>query len=328
MERRLKVKSGGVLNSEAFFEASREELRVLVAIMEKPLAYSSDDEVGKAAGVSKGRAAAAITLFLEAGVIVREGDVSYEFEKRSREDDIIERSSAEVAETIRKKNLADLFSELAAMMGKETLNTDEIKKLTSLTEDLVLTEEYVMMLAEFLSSKERLSVKNLLKEAAKLDKMDVHTPERLEEYLKMSEGTGSLEWQFRSTFQKYGQKLSKSELDYFRKWTEVFGFSSEIVLLALDVNVRSKTNYSYAYMDTLLERWHECGCKTLEDCKRQAESDRARIAEEKRRDSTVPQRTKKSEAPAPRFGDFDPNEALKRAIEKSFAKYGSDEEKK
>ena len=327
-KRRFKVKAGSVLNSAAFFEASKEELRVLVTIMQCPLTYSDEAQIAEAAKVSPARAAAAIALFSEAGIICREGDVTLEFEKHGNVSDSIDRPAAEIAETIRRKKLSELFSELAEMMGKETLNRDEVEKLTSLTTDLVLTEEYILILAEHLLARGRLSVLNILKEAKKLDRMDVHTPEELEEYLKIRENSSSLEWAFRKTFGKYGDKISRVELDYYSKWTEVFGFSDEIILLAMDVNVRSKTKYSYAYMDTLLERWHECGCKTVEECTKQSESDRARIAEERKRESAPTRRaSKKSEAPTPKYGNFDPSEALERALAKSFAKATTDDKK-
>ena len=325
-DRRLKIRVGGVLNSEAFLEASRDELRVLIAIMQNPLTYSTAEEISEVAGVSKGRAAAAITLFLESGLVIREGDVTLEFEERIDEDDMIERPSIEVAATIRKKSLGDLFLELAEMMDKETLNNDEIKKLTSLIEDLVLSEEYVLILAQHLATNKKLSVKNILNEAKKFDKIGVHTPDRLEECLKIDESVGSLEWEFRKIFKKREGPISKSELEYYKKWTEIFAFSDEIILFALDMNVKVKTKYSYSYMDTLLTRWHECECKTLQDCERQYERDRQRITDQLRHENGAPERrAKKTEAPTPKFGNFNPDEALERAIAKSFAKLTTDD---
>ena len=326
--RRLKIRSGGVLDSEAFFEASREELRVLVAIMQNPLKFSSGEEIAEAARVSRARAQAAVTLFLEEGLIVREGDVTLEFEPRERDIALIDRRAGEIAEIIRKKNLAGLFADIAEMMGDESLGRDETEKLASLIRDLVLTEEYVMILAQYLKSRDKLSVKNLLAEADKLDRADIHTAERLEEYINGMEASGSLEWEFRSTFKKYVGKLAKCELDYFRKWTETYGFSRDVILFALDMNVLSKTSYSYPYMDTLLTSWHESGCRTLEDCERQHGINRERIAAEiKSKEIPREKKEKKSAAPTPRFGNFDPNEALERAIAKSFAKVSPDDEK-
>ena len=326
-ERKIKIRSGGVLNSEAFFEASGDELRVLVAIMQNPLTYSTAEEIAEVARVTKSRAAAAIALFLEEGLIIREGEVTYEFEERIDDGEIIKRDSLEVANTIRKKSLGELFLDLASMMGKESLNNDEIKRLTALTEDLVLSEEYILTLAQhLLSISKSLSVLKLVEKAKKLARMEICTTESLEEYLKIKESESTLEWEFKKLFKKTDGIVSKTEIEYYKKWTQIYGFSSEIILFALDMNVKAKTKYSYSYMDKLLERWHESGCKTLEDCTRQYEADRVKIAEEIRRENVpTAKRTKKTEAPTPKFGDFNPDEALERAIAKSFAKIKTDD---
>ena len=86
----------------------------------------------------------------------------------------------------------------------------------------------------------------------------------------------------------------------------------------------SKADYTYSYMDTLLTRWHECGCKTYEECKRQSEIDRARISDEMKRENAPQRDTSKTKAPTPKYGDFDPDEAFARALERSYAKYASD----
>ena len=238
-ERKIKIRSGGVLNSEAFFEASKDELRVLIAIMQNPLTYANAEEIAEVARVSKSRAAAAIALFLEEGLIIREGDVTYEFEERIDDSEIITRDSLEVASTIRKKSLGELFLELAEMMGKESLNNDEIKRLTALTEDLVLSEEYILTLAQYLLSVSKsLSVLKLVEKAKRLARMEICTTEALEEYLKIKENESALEWEFKKLFKKTDGIVSKTELEYYRKWTEIFSFSSEIIIFSLDMNVK------------------------------------------------------------------------------------------
>ncbi len=323
-ERALKVSGGGVLNSEAFQEASREELRVLVAVMERPYAFSDAAELAEAAGVSRARAASAIALFTEAGVFVREGDVEYEFS--APRDGEGERTGKEVAEIIRNGKLAELYAELTDLMGRDAMtNGAENRGIASLVADHGLTADFILILATYIKSKGTLTVEKLISRAKKFGAMGIDSAEKLEEYIKSEEKNGSLEWEFRHTFRRYSKPPQEAELDIYRKWTEVYGFSSEIVKLALDINIRSKSDYSYSYMDTLLTRWHECGCRSLEECRAQSESDRARIAEEMRTERSPRRPEAKAGAQAPRFGDFDPEEALARAIDRSYGKYAADE---
>ncbi len=329
-ERGLKLKSGGVLNSEVFLEASAEELRVLIAVMENPFKYKSADEVARVAGVSHSRALSAITLFLAEGLFVREGDVSYEFEDSSDVNAPIERSSLEVAENIRKKELADLFSELMRMMKKDSFNHNETKLINSFIEDDGLSEEYIITLAAYIAEKKTLTVKNLAQELGYRLKDEIYTVEGLNQYIKSQEGRDlSLEAEFKATFNRRSIP-TKKELDLYRKWTEVYGFLPEIILFAQEINILAGNNYSYVYMDTLLTKWHESGCKSLDDCKKQNELFRAQIAKEKKLENTRAMSPSKSKAPTPTYGDFDPSEAFERALARSYAKYsdGKDSEKK
>ncbi len=328
-ERRLKVRSGGVLNSRVFREASKEELRVLVAVMENPFSFSSADEIADAAGVSRARALSAVTLFIAEGIFVREGDISYEFEERVDYEEPIERTSLEVSESIRKKGLAELYSELAKMMDKsEGLNNGEIKRIESLISDAGLSEEYILTLATYIHQKKNLTVSKLCKEASKLSNADIDTVEVLNKYIKENEDRDySLEAEFNITFNRKSAP-DKVELEFYRKWTETYGFMPEVIKYAKEVNILSSTRYTYAYMDDLITKWHESGCTTLEDCKKAVELFRAQIAEEKRIENkeAMSKKSSKSKAPTPKFGDFDPSEAFEKALQRSYAKYADETE--
>ncbi len=321
--RRLKVRTGSVLNSRAFVEASAEELRVLVAVLESPFCYSSADEIAEAARVSRSRALSAITLFIAEGIFIREGDVTYEFEERTDYAAPIERTSLEVAASIRDSGLRELYSELAKMMKKtEGLNESEIKRISSLADDEGLSEEYILTLAAYISARKKLTVKKLTEEASRLSRIEIDTVELLNRYIEENEGRDyTLQAEFNITFNKKSVP-DKVELDLYRKWTETYGFLPEVIKFAKEINILSKTNYNYLYMDEVLTRWHNSGCITLDDCKRETELFRAQIAEEKRLENkTAMSKASKSKAPTPTFGDFDPNEAFEKALARSYAKY-------
>ncbi len=322
--RAFKAKASDALNKEAFLDASRDELRVLIAIMANPLTYSTEEELAVAASVSRARAAAAVALFEEAGIVVREGNVSYEFSDTGSDLELAERSSTEVARTIRKKSLADLFSELASLMDVETLNTDEIKKITSLVSDLALTEDYILTLAAHLNLGGKLTVFKLTRQAKKLDELGIDTIEALDDYIKSKEETNGLVPDFRKMFGAYGRNIRKTELDFYRKWREVYAFSDEIISLALDITAESTSSLNYKYIDAILTRWHEAGCKTVAECKAKTETDRSIIAEEKKSRKAASQKAAKSVSTIPKYSNFDCNEALARALERSYGKTDGD----
>ena len=70
----------------------------------------------------------------------------------------------------------------------------------------------------------------------------------------------------------------------------------------------------------LLTRWYESGCRTVAECRARFEADE----EEKKREREKERRAKKTEAkPHDTYSDFDPEEALRLALERSF---GSDDD--
>ena len=78
----------------------------------------------------------------------------------------------------------------------------------------------------------------------------------------------------------------------------------------------SATGVSLKYIDTILSRWHACGCKTVAECRAQNERDG-----HGRTDKKGDVGTKKRAEQKPKFVDFDVDAAFMRALERS---YGND----
>ena len=58
--------------------------------------------------------------------------------------------------------------------------------------------------------------------------------------------------------------LTEKERETFLKWSEAFGFSSDMVGAAYEETVRNTGKYTYTYMDKILTKWHEAGYTTPE----------------------------------------------------------------
>ena len=149
-----RIKQGANPTSgSAFTEASKEELRVLVAI-----GFSdglSESEIATAAGVSASRAKSAIALWLAEGIIEEciNEVITEEFANRLHPGELVETSAKDVAESIRDEGLSLLIEECAALLKKPALSTEEIKCITGLVTQYSLTADYVLTLAAHLSAK-------------------------------------------------------------------------------------------------------------------------------------------------------------------------------
>lgn len=323
---RLSKSAVSVTATQSFKEASAEELRVLVALSELDGEPFSLSELAALASVSVARARAAVALwqaeglFTEAEAAKAEDNVKYEFKERFTTE-MHEETSLEVAKTVRNNELAELLTACAELMGKPALTTEEVKKITAIYSQLSLSEEFIFTLAAHLNDKNALSATTLAKKAEKLYESGIDTIEALGIYIENDGRESGNDMEFRRVFGIWNRNLSKTEREYFKKWSEEYGFDVEIVGEAYGIYTASHSGsgVSLPYIDTILSRWHECGCKTLSECRAQSETDKKERSEKK------PERTdgKKTDK-KPKFVDFDVNDVFKRALERSYGKEEND----
>lgn len=309
-------------DKEPFFEASEEELRTLLVLIELGGRVESTEKLARVAKISKARAGAALVFWKEAGVICETDSaatITEEFEERIRAGEILEADSVSVAKSIRSSSLAGMISECAELMKRAALNSAEIKSITALYEQYSLSEEYIVMLAAYLAEGGRLTVTKLVNKAIKLTEREIDTPKLLEEYIVTRESESEAEREFRKLFGIYGRAPSKTEKECFKKWSKDYGYFTDIVGEAYDIAVTSATRGHLKYADKLLTRWYEAGCRTLAECKERYLADEAEKKDKKREDALAKNPPQKKQEQK-RYGNFDPKEAFMKAIERSYGK--------
>ncbi len=314
-----KVKLAGITELDCFKEATKDEIKILVALASLDGAPISADKLSDVTGASRARVAAAIALFEESGVLLKTDDgllaeVEYEFEPESKEDG--QASSKTVAASIRENDLYEMNRELENIL-KKTLETREIERITSLYTKLGLSPEYILTLAAFLNDKTRvLSVEKIVREANKLVQNGADTLESLEIYISEKNEEVAGEMEMRHLFGIFGRTLTKGEREYFKKWMHEFGYSTPIIGEAYDITVNATGKLSLGYIDTILTGWHDAGCKTLEECRVKVN---IRKRERANKVNNSSQKTRKSvETDTPKYADFNSEDALMRALERSY----------
>ncbi len=301
-----------------FLEASREELRVLIAVTEDGTRGVA--ELAELCGISRARASAALSFWREAGAIAAASEaqsVTEEFEERLGRGEIAEEPAAKVARDIRDNSLAELLAECARLMKKTALSSSDAKKLTALFTQYSLSQEYIVTLAAYLAEKGKLTVTRLVDEALKLVYKEIDTAEALEEYVRERESESAIDKEFRRLLGIYNRALTDKEREYFKKWSTEYGYFTEIVGEAYDICVNATSKLSLPYMDKILTAWFEASCRTLSECRAKTEADRA-AKNEARKEKARARQAEKKEAAKPRFGDFDVNDAFKKALERSY----------
>ena len=315
-------------SSPAFTEASREELRVLLALIESEGRFESTETLASMSSVSAPRCRSALSFWEESGIITeRVGGapiITEEFEERTRACDVDEHPAIEVADSIRDGNLKSAIDECAMLIGTPSLPTADVKLITALYTQYGLSPEYIVTLAAYLAEKStKLTARKIVNEGIKLQGTGCDTVEALESYINNKSAESDADWEFRRIFGIYNRNLSQSERSYFKKWSEEYGFSVTIVSEAYDKAIMNTQNGKHylQYMDTVLTAWHKAGCKTLSECRAQSENDRAEV---KRTES--PRGEPKKTPEKPRYGTFDIHDAFQKALERSYGKSDEDDE--
>lgn len=311
--------------STVFTEASREELRVLLAVTALGGRCADEGEISQLAECSLSRCKAALLLFMEEGLLEKSEEpfadsvIEYEYKGASHFSDTEEEAPLAVASTIRSENLSELIDECAAIMSKSAFSTTETAKLVSLVKGLSLSGEYITTLLSFLNRSGMCTVTRLVKKAEELVGKGIDSYETLEEYIRDRELPDYV-WEYRRVFGIFGRSISKTEGELYKKWSEEYGYSVEIVAAAYDKAVLAGSASSVHYIDAVLTAWHEAGCKTVAQCEANSRAFKdSKISAKAEKQTARP--SKKTQPPTPRYGDFDVEEAFKLALERS---YGED----
>ena len=315
----FRVNLEGLTELECFREASKDELKILVAMLS--LKGAGVEELSEKLGISLPRVKACITLFKESGVLtdcdaLPLAEVEYEFEPTEKDKTKAKDSATALARSIRENDLYEMNEEIERILGK-TLETREIERITSHYTKKGLSPEYILTLAAFLKDRRQiLTVEYIVREANKLLTAGIDTLEDLEIHIKdkLDEVAGEME--MRRLFGIYGRTLTKTEREHFNRWMHEYGYSANIIGEAYDVTVAAINRMSLSYINTILTEWHDAGCRTVEEC-------RARVcirkaATSKKTNNTSQKATKTTTAETPKYADFNSEDALLRALERSY----------
>lgn len=305
----------GLAFGDALREATREELAVLLFCL-AARGVPEVSVIAKAIGTGEARVKASLSYW--DAVDLPDGNIREEFPARLRPGEIRAEGAGEVARAIRDNDLASLMESCAHLLGKPTLNGKDAENIAALYTQYGLSEEYIFtLLSDIVNRSEsgHPSVSRLVKTADRLMDEGVDTVDALNEHFRRRDELGEWERSVRRILGIYDRALSQKERECFARWTDVYGYSKEILAKAYDITVANTGRASTPYMDKLLTAWNAAGVRTLSDCER--------YDAEHREKSSAASQGKKPKKEKERFGTFDPEEAFRHALERS---YGTEKE--
>ena len=166
-----------------------------------------------------------------------------------------------------------LYGEIQRLLGKN-LNTEELKLLLGFSRYLGLSNDVISVLVCYCKEAARNrgslrapSLRTIEKEAYAWAEQGIETLEQAAAYIRSRNLRNSRMEKLKQQLQIRGRNLTAGEEKYAQSWLDM-GFADEVVAMAYERTCLNTGGLSWAYMNKILQRWHESGLHTAEEVRR------------------------------------------------------------
>ncbi len=170
-------------------------------------------------------------------------------------------SSGEIASRILEdKNIKTLFDE-AEKLYAHPLRQRENQTIISLVDHYGLPVGVSMMLLQYCKRVDKLTPSYITAVASDWAENDIITIEKAEERICSLEKLNGIEERLREALDMK-TAFTAPQKKYFRIWTDEWGFSEEMILLAINKTIEQIGNPKLNYTNKILENWKADGITT------------------------------------------------------------------
>ena len=157
-----------------------------------------------------------------------------------------------------------LIDECQNIAGK-VFNVKEISVLVGLLDYLGLEPDYIMMLLTYCVASGKKSLHYLEKAAFGFYDAGITTGDQLSEELRRRESADEAEGRIRSMFGVGERAFTTKEKKFISSWINDLSYSLDIIGKAYEITADATGKGSFAYANSILERWNAAGLRTLEE---------------------------------------------------------------
>ena len=193
--------------------------------------------------------------------------------KLERNDELPNYTSEQISNLLEeRKDTVTLINECQNIVGK-IFNVHEINILLGLLDYLTLDFEYIMVLLTYCVGIGKKTLHYAEKLAFALYDEGICTADQLSEELRRRERAAADEGKIRSLFGIGARAFTSKEKKFIAAWTGEMGYGLDVITKAYEVTADATGNASFPYANTVLERWHADGLRTLEDIEKSYKKD-------------------------------------------------------
>ena len=165
-----------------------------------------------------------------------------------------------------------LYGEIQRQLGR-SLNTEELKILLGFTRYLGLSPEVISVLVCYCRERARQkgssrnpSLRTIEKEAYAWAERGIDTVEEAAAFIQAQNVRTSRLGRLMHILQIRGRNLTPAEERYAQSWLDM-GFAESAIIEAYERTCLNTGGMNWAYMNKILQRWHESGLHTAEAVK-------------------------------------------------------------
>ena len=163
-----------------------------------------------------------------------------------------------------------LCGEVQRLLGR-ALNTEELKILLGFIRYLGLPTDVISVLVCYCKDRARMkgnlrspSLRTIEKEAYAWAERGIDTLDEAAAFIQSQNVKNSRMSKLMATLQIRGRSLTPAEERYATGWLEL-GFDDEVIAMAYERTCLNTGSLNWAYMNKILQRWHEAGLHTAEE---------------------------------------------------------------
>ena len=163
-----------------------------------------------------------------------------------------------------------LYGEVQRLLGR-SLNTEELKILLGFVRYLGMTPELVSVLVCYCKDRARRkgslrnpSLRTIEKEAYAWAERGIESVEDAAAFIQKENVRNSRVSRLMGLLQIHGRSLTGAEERYAKAWLDM-DLSEELISMAYERTCLNTGGLNWAYMNKILQRWHDQGLRTAED---------------------------------------------------------------
>lgn len=266
--------------------SSANQLKVILYAYSKADTVFSDEEIAAATGIKKEEVADALFYWKEQGFLLPENDspvitaaaveenteektVSLPAEEKTGKVPVNNPSKLNYTEICTRiaesESVRILLNEAQMRLGR-TIGTGDQSSLILLHDYYGLPVEVILVICGYAATRDKASNMNYIyKIGVDWSTREIDTLERADEELKVIEKVNSVWSAFAAQVKLRSSHPTTAQEKLFSQWTNEWGFSVPMLVLAYEEMIENTEKPSFQYMHKILTNWHKNNIRTPDD---------------------------------------------------------------